>query len=142
MREREIERYNSAYYVPHMPNNRFESQIQSTHHNDDGCLLDILANKCDPDEDADQQIRENCGQVTGVHQRVNYGNGAHRPVAAQVAGEQQQPQVLRHQIVVGELSRGRWRHRRRIIEPGSIERENKRPGLYSVAQDRNLIRDQ
>lgn len=85
--------------------------------------MDVLADKCDPDEDADQQIGENCGQVTAIHQRVNYGDGAHRPVTAQVAGEQQQPQVLRHQVVVGELPRRRWRHRGRIIEPGTKEEE-------------------
>lgn len=96
----------------------------NTYHYYDRRLLHVLADQSDPNEDAEQRIRHQGGQVAGICQRLYDGHGAHGPVTAQVARKEQQPQVERCQVVVGELAVRRRRHRSRIIESRTTEHDN------------------
>lgn len=72
-----------------------------------------------PDEAGRNQGHEEDGhQVAVVQERGHEGHRAHGPVAAQVEGGQQEPEVEAGQVAVGELAGGRVRCGRRVVEPG------------------------
>lgn len=104
------------------------------HYNDDR-MLAIVGAVGLPGQSADKCVRQNGGQVARVEHRIDQRHRAHGPVAAQVAGEQQQPEVERGEVVVGELARRTGGHRGGIVEPGG-----NRKRMYGQSSCADVIR--
>lgn len=89
----------------------------STHHHNHPGPVPIALQECHPHQHPDEAVRPQGGQVSRIGKALHQRNGAHGPVAAEVTREQQQPQVDRYQIVVGQLPGWRGGNRGRIVEP-------------------------
>jgi len=87
------------------------------YHNGDIGLLPVGGGESGVREGGERGERGHRGGVPRVERRLHEGHGAHRPVAAQVAREQEQPQVDGHQVHIRQLPRRRRGHGSRVIEP-------------------------
>jgi hypothetical protein len=65
----------------------------ASYHENDDALLSVLRGVGRDEEGHAEGVRGEGGEVPCVDERLDQGDGPHRPVAAQVAREQKQPKI-------------------------------------------------